>query len=157
MPSKNSFPYSRVLVFGAARSGVGAMHLLRHHGIDVVLVDERPAMEFRSLIRRLRRLYVTPYFGPIKEDVLRGCKAMIISPGIPLTHKLVREAQERNIPIISEVELASFWLSADAAQRLLMTALGTRGLLAALAGSHLEGILATDGTRLLLEVRRASK
>lgn len=57
----------------------------------------------------------------------------------------------------SEVELASFWLSADAAQRLLMTALGTRGLLAALAGSHLEGILATDGTRLLLEVRRASK
>jgi len=88
------------------------MHLLRHHGIDVVLVDERPAMEFRSLIRRLRRLYVTPYFGPIKEDVLRGCKAMIISPGIPLTHKLVREAQERNIPIISEVELASYFACA---------------------------------------------
>ncbi|HNM45991.1 MAG TPA: UDP-N-acetylmuramoyl-L-alanine--D-glutamate ligase [Candidatus Sumerlaeota bacterium] len=106
------FPYSRVCVFGAARSGVGAMHLLRHHNIEVTLVDERPAMEFRSLIRRLRRSYVTAHFGPIKEDVLRGCQAIVLSPGIPLTHPLVQQAMDRDLPIISEVELASYFACA---------------------------------------------
>ncbi len=106
------FPYQRVCVFGAARSGVGAMHLLRHHNVEVTLVDERPAMEFRSLIRRLRRLYVTAHFGPVKEDVLRGCQALIVSPGIPLTHPLVMDAMDRDLPIISEVELASFFAAA---------------------------------------------
>ena len=106
------FPYNRVCVFGAARSGVGAMHLLRHHNIEVTLVDERPAMEFRSLIRRLRRSYVTAYFGPIKEDVLRGCQAVVLSPGIPLTHPMVQQAMDRDLPIISEVELASYFACA---------------------------------------------
>lgn len=112
MSSNRVFPYSRVCIFGAARSGVGAMHLLRHHNVEVTLVDERPAMEFRSLIRRLRRLYVTSYFGPVKDDVLRGCQALILSPGIPSTHKLVQEAMDRGLTIISEVELASFFARA---------------------------------------------
>ncbi len=57
----------------------------------------------------------------------------------------------------AEVELASFRMSADAVARLLVTATGTRGLLATLAGADLEGVLATDGTRVLLEIRRAAK
>lgn len=105
------FPYKRVCVFGAARSGVGAMHLLRHHNVEVVLVDEKPAMEFRSLIRRIRRLYVTAHFGfnNSSEDVLRGCQAIVVSPGIPLTHALIQRAIQRDIPVISEVELAYYF------------------------------------------------
>ncbi|CAN5408187.1 UDP-N-acetylmuramoyl-L-alanine--D-glutamate ligase [soil metagenome] len=112
LPSVRPFPYKRVCVFGAARSGVGAMHLLRHHNVEVTLVDERPAMEFRSLIRRLRRLYVTAHFGPTKEDVLRGCEAIILSPGIPVEHPLVQRAIEKDLPVISEVELASYYAKA---------------------------------------------
>lgn len=112
MTTIRPFPFQRVCVFGAARSGVGAMHLLRHHNIEVTLVDERPAMEFRSLIRRLRRSYVTAYFGPIKDDVLRGCQAIIVSPGIPLNHPLVQQAMDRDLPVISEVELASYFAAA---------------------------------------------
>ena len=111
--SVRPFPYGRVCIFGAARSGVGAMHLLRHHNVEVVLVDERPAMEFRSLIRRLRRLYVTPFFGkPVAKESLRGCQAIIVSPGIPLTHAFVQEAMNRGLPVISEVELASYFATA---------------------------------------------
>ena len=113
MQEKRPFPYRRVCVFGGARSGRGAMHLLRHHNIEVVLVDERPAMEFRSLIRRLHRLHVTHYFGKDRiADPLRGCDAMIVSPGIPLTHPLIMEAMEREIVVISEVELASYFAEA---------------------------------------------
>lgn len=103
------FPYRRVLVFGAARSGVGAMALLRHHGVEVVLADERPAMEFRSLIRRLKRSYVTSFFGKLDESVLDRCEALVLSPGIPLEHWLNQAANRRRIPIISEVELASYF------------------------------------------------
>ncbi len=112
MTEPRPFPYSHVCVFGAARSGVGAMHLLRHHNVGVTLVDERPAREFRSLIRRIRRLCVTAHFGPISEDVLAGSQALIVSPGIALTHPLVLEAMDRDLPIISEVELASFFAAA---------------------------------------------
>lgn len=57
----------------------------------------------------------------------------------------------------AEVELASFRMSLYTAQRLLVTATGTRGLLATLVGSDLEGTLATDGTRVILELRKATK
>lgn len=106
---QHNFPYHRVCVFGAARSGVGAMALLRHHGVEVVLVDEKPAMEFRSLIRRLKRLYVTSYFGKFDETVLDHCEALVVSPGIPLEHWLNQAALNRHMPIISEVELASYF------------------------------------------------
>lgn len=106
---KHQFPYSRVCVFGAARSGVGAMGLLRHHGIEVVLCDEKEAKEFRSLIRRLRRAHVTYYFGKFDETVLDHCEALVISPGIPMEHWLGQAAINRHLPIISEVELASYF------------------------------------------------
>jgi UDP-N-acetylmuramoylalanine--D-glutamate ligase len=99
-------------MFGAARSGVAAMNLLRHHNIDVVLVDEKPAKEFRSLIRRLKRVYVTAHFGPVSRKVLDGCQAIVVSPGIRLDHPLVREAMDRGMPVISEVELASYFAKA---------------------------------------------
>ncbi len=120
----HDFPYRRVCVFGAARSGVGAMALLRHHGVEVVLVDEKPAMEFRSLIRRLKRLYVTSYFGEFDESVLDTCEALVVSPGIPLEHWLNQSAVNRHMPIVSEVELASYF-SGEAAPICAIT--GTNG------------------------------
>lgn len=106
---EHHFPYKRVCVFGAARSGVGAMSLLRHHGIEVVLCDEREAKEFRSVIRRLRRTHVTYYFGKFDESVLDHCDALVLSPGIPMEHWLGQAALNRHMPIISEVELASYF------------------------------------------------
>lgn len=105
----HNFNHKRVCVFGAARSGVGAMSLLRHHDIEVILVDEKPAMEFRSLIRRLNRQFVTFYFNNFTADVLDNCDALVVSPGIPLEHWLNQEAINRHIPIYSEVELASYF------------------------------------------------
>jgi len=88
------------------------MSLLRHHNVEVVLRDEKPAMEFRSLIRRLRRQFVTYHFGETDEDILMNCQAIIVSPGIPLTHPLVQQAMDRDMPVISEVELASYFAKA---------------------------------------------
>lgn len=109
VPERREFPYKRACVLGAARSGVGAMALLRHHGVEVVLADEKPAMEFRSLIRRMKRLHVTWHFGEIDESVLANCEALILSPGVPLEHAICQAALNRGMPILSEVELASYY------------------------------------------------
>lgn len=106
---KHSFPYPYVLVFGAARSGVGAAHLLRHYGIGVTVVDEKPAKEFRSLIRRFKRLGVTWYFGGWDKKAFEQVRAVVVSPGIPLDHPLIKMARSYHLPVISEVELASYF------------------------------------------------
>lgn len=103
------FPYRRVCVLGAARSGVGAMALLRHHDVQVIIVDEKPAMEFRSLIRRMKRQLVSWRFGKFDESVLDGCDALVLSPGVPLEHWLNQAAINRRLPILSEVELAYYF------------------------------------------------
>lgn len=122
MTTAREFPFHRVCVFGAARSGMGATHLLRHHGVEVVLIDQRPKTDFRSLIRRLNRQHVTYYFGTFGEEVLRGCEAIVISPGIPLGHPIIQAAMDRDMPVISEVELASYF-----AQAPIVAITGTNG------------------------------
>ncbi len=106
---RHSFPYPYVLVFGAARSGVGAAHLLRHYNIGVTVVDEKPAKEFRSLIRRFKRLGVTWYFGGWDKKAFEQVRAVVVSPGIPLDHPLINMARALHLPVISEVELASYF------------------------------------------------
>jgi len=106
---KHNFPYPHVLVFGAARSGVGAAHLLRHHQIGVTVVDEKPAKEFRSLIRRFKRLGITWHFGGYSKEAFSQVRAIVVSPGIRLDHPLIKMARALALPVISEVELASYF------------------------------------------------
>lgn len=106
---KHSFPFPYVLVFGAARSGVGAAHLLRNYGIGVTVVDEKPAKEFRSLIRRFKRLGITWYFGGWDKKAFEQVRAVVVSPGVPLDHPLIKMGRSLHLPVISEVELASYF------------------------------------------------
>lgn len=119
---KHTFPYPHVLVFGAAKSGVGASNLLRHHGIGVTMVDERQPKDFRSLIRMLKRQGITWYFGPWDQKVFEHVRAVVTSPGIPPTHPLLRQAGRMGMPILSEVELASYFTDAP-----ILAITGTNG------------------------------
>lgn len=108
----HNFPFPHVLVFGAAKSGVGAAHLLRHYNIGVTVVDEKAAKEFRSLIRRFKRLGVTWYFGGWDKSAFENVRAVVVSPGIRLDHPLIKMARSLNLPILSEVELAYYFTPA---------------------------------------------
>jgi len=120
---KHRFPFSYALDFGAARSGVGSVNLLRHYNLGVTLLDEKAPKEFRSLVRCLRRQGVTWHFGKDwTRKIFERVEVLIISPGIPLTHPLVREAQSRGIPVMSEVELAWYFTNAP-----ILAITGTNG------------------------------
>lgn len=95
-----------VAVLGAARSGVAAAELLAEAGARVLLSDVRPDALDSETVQRLRQMGVAIELGGHSVGVLEA-EWICISPGIPLTVPILREAAEKGIPIVGELELAS--------------------------------------------------
>jgi UDP-N-acetylmuramoylalanine--D-glutamate ligase len=95
----------RVLVFGLARSGQAAAELLHGRGAEVLGVDEGPAAP-SLLAGEWARAHLQR--GSVRADPaqLEGVELLVLSPGIPTSHPLVQAAAARQIPVLSEIELA---------------------------------------------------
>ena len=79
------------IVFGAGLSGLGAKELLEKNEYEVYLIDDKVAMPSEEGIRLLNE-------GEI-EFVVK-------SPGIPWKAELLKIAKEKNVKVISEIDLA---------------------------------------------------
>jgi UDP-N-acetylmuramoylalanine--D-glutamate ligase len=102
------FSGQNILVLGLAKSGVGAIHLLLSQGAKVTGADNRnlsdlPAVQ--KLVENSEILFVSD-----KAASLRDLDAIVVSPGVPLTHPLLVAASAAGIPILGEIELASEFL-----------------------------------------------
>lgn len=87
-----------VLVAGMGKSGLAAAELLRAQGANVLATDERT----------LQNLPV-PFVPQTDESFLRA-DLVVLSPGVPVNLPPVEAARSAGIPIIGEVELASYFL-----------------------------------------------
>jgi UDP-N-acetylmuramoylalanine--D-glutamate ligase len=93
----------RVLVFGLARSGVGAANLLSSIGAEVTVTDrkgEGDIGEYRAMLDPSVRLHLGCY-----PECLNGAELIIVSPGVPLTIDPIVRARRQGIRIIGELEL----------------------------------------------------
>lgn len=101
---------SRLVVLGAAESGVGAALLAQKQGYDVFVSD-------RGTIKNRYKDQLTAAGLPWEEGrhseerILRADE-IVKSPGIPDTAPLVVQARERGIPVISELEFAARYTKA---------------------------------------------
>jgi len=94
----------RILVFGLARSGVGAANLLAGLGAEVTVTDRKPADELGEYVRRLFpsvKLCLGEY-----PPFMNGTDIVVVSPGVPLHIEPIAKAREKGIKIIGELELA---------------------------------------------------
>ena len=98
----------RVVVVGAARSGVAAAHLLVTRGASVVLTDTREAIDPAD---ELRRAGVVLELGGHRAETLQSADLIVLSPGVSPRQADVAAARAAGVPVIGEVELASRWLS----------------------------------------------
>ena len=96
----------RVLVVGMARSGIAAARLLLNHGAVPVLSDAKPAEALGGELLALRKTASEFHLGEDPIQLLDGCDAVVISPGVPIDAPVVRAAREKGIPLIGELELA---------------------------------------------------
>jgi len=106
-----STPFSvrgkRVVVIGAARSGVAAAELLVRRGATVTLTDMRSAIEDEE---RLRQVGVTLELGGHQPSTLAAADLIVLSPGVPPQTPVIDAARRAGVPITGELELASRWL-----------------------------------------------
>ena len=97
----------KVVVVGAARSGVAAAELLVRRGASVTLTDMRDAIPQDA---QLRAGGVALELGGHNPETLLGADLIVLSPGVPPMQPAIAAARAAGVPIIGELELASRWL-----------------------------------------------
>ena len=97
----------RVLVVGAARSGVAAAQLLARRGARVTLTDRKPQIPDQA---RLSAAGVALELGGHNIESFETANLIVMSPGVPIDIPEVARAQAAGVPVIGELELASRWL-----------------------------------------------
>ena len=92
----------KVLVIGAARSGLAGAEFLAKQGNEVVLTDMKQAVQ----VDNLAELGVSFVWGEQPDVEAIKPDYIVMSPGVPLTIPPVKYAKEHGIPVIGELELA---------------------------------------------------
>ena len=95
----------KAIVIGAARSGVAAANLLAGLGWDVTLTDRKGQGELGSFVSSLAP-GVKHAFGGHPRGLVQAADLVVTSPGVPMSSPLIREALDRGIEVIGELELA---------------------------------------------------
>lgn len=101
---------SRVVVVGAARSGTALTRFLLQRGATVVLTDRRPAEAFGAEIAALARDGADLQLGAHDETSFLRADLIAISPGVPLNAPPLVAARRRGIRVVTEVEVASWFI-----------------------------------------------
>ena len=91
----------RTLVYGLGESGVAATRALTERGEKVVVADDRNDERLSSI---LKDLAVEGHLMAGRE-VLDGADRVVASPGVRPGHPVLLAAEERGMPIVSEVGL----------------------------------------------------
>jgi UDP-N-acetylmuramoylalanine--D-glutamate ligase len=102
MIAARTFAGKEVAVFGLARSGLAAVRALKAGGARVMAWDDREAA-------RNAAAEAGAAVAPVAEWRWQGIAALILSPGVPLTHPephpVVLAAHEAGVEVIGDVEL----------------------------------------------------
>jgi len=109
----------RVVVVGAARSGVAAAELLARRGARVLITERRDSFEQAS---RLREAGIEVELGGHSQRAFDTADLVVTSPGVPPEEPGLLAARRRGVEVIGELELASRWLRGP-----LIAITGTKG------------------------------
>ncbi len=91
----------RITVFGMAKSGVATLELLKKHGAVVRASD----MKTRESLPAFDAEFV-----PQSAAALEGCDLAVLSPGVPADLPIFKDAASRGVPVLGDVEAASWFL-----------------------------------------------
>lgn len=95
----------KTLVYGLGESGVAAIRALLKSGVsaeELVAADRRETPEMRKIVEELG---IEGRFGAGAEIVEDGIERVVVSPGIRPGDAVLRAAEERGVPIVSELGL----------------------------------------------------
>jgi UDP-N-acetylmuramoylalanine--D-glutamate ligase len=100
-----------VTVIGAARSGIAVAKLLKANGAAVFVSDQGAAGLLSGAAGDLQAAGIPIETGS-HSDRVYDCSLMVISPGVPGDAPVVTNAHRRNIRVVSELEVGSWFCRA---------------------------------------------
>ncbi len=95
-----------VLVVGLGVSGIAAADRLLREGKRVTVNDASESQRVRREADEMSSRGARAVLGSHEPSLLAETDLVVVSPGVPSRLPLLQEAQKRNIPVWSEVELA---------------------------------------------------
>ncbi len=101
----------RALVVGLGRSGVAATKLLVKKGVKVTVTDEKNKSDLKDSLDLLKGVEFEAELGKHVLKTFTEQDFIVVSPGVRLDIKPLQQAEKTKIPIISEIELASLFIS----------------------------------------------
>ena len=100
------FENKKIFILGMARSGYEAAKVLAKRNNKIVLNDNNEKQD-ASHIKELQNLGVKVILGSHPDDILdESFDYLIKNPGVKFDHKYLIYAQEHNIKVINEIEMA---------------------------------------------------
>ena len=100
----------KVLIIGAARSGIAAAKFLTARGAVVALNDQKPLDKWSDTALALKELGVGLIPGEPPSWLLDQLDVVVVSPGVPANIIPIRYAERAGAEVIGEVELAFRYL-----------------------------------------------
>ena len=96
----------KVLIVGAARSGIAAARFLVARGAVVAINDQKPVDKWSSEALALNELGVGLLPGEVPSWLLDQVELLVVSPGVPANIIPIRYAERAGAEVIGEIELA---------------------------------------------------
>jgi UDP-N-acetylmuramoylalanine--D-glutamate ligase len=112
---------TRFSILGAARSGLAVAKLLKDRGASVFVSDKAPADKLKQAADELEQMHIPFELGSNTGRVLEA-SVLVLSPGVPSSVPIVREAVARGVRVVSELEVASWFCQAP-----IVAVTGTNG------------------------------
>ncbi len=100
-----------IAVIGLSRSGDAAARLANHLGANVFVSDNSSSTALVENLLELKKIGINGEVGGHSESIYNS-ELWVLSPGIAQDSDLVKAAQSKNIPIVSEIEFASWFTAA---------------------------------------------
>ncbi len=103
--SQNNWANTRISILGAGISGIAAGALGAHVGADIFISERNDTPEIIENIGNFKHEVGGHSNSVLDADIL------IKSPGIPNDVSIIKECENQGIPIVSEIEFASWFTS----------------------------------------------
>lgn len=111
-----------ILVVGLARTGVACCRFLAGQGAAVAATDMREETVLADVLAELAGFGIRFVLGRHDEADFLSADLIVVSPGVPMNHPLLKLAQAAGREIVGEIELAGRFISAP-----LVAITGTNG------------------------------
>jgi len=100
----------KVLIVGLGKSGEAAVKLLIDKGAQVWATEKNKNDKLKAVSSELIRLGANVELGRHSYEFLEGKDLVVLSPGVQPGCEIIKWANECNIPVVSELEAASWYV-----------------------------------------------